>query len=79
MLQDCLEQISSVTGEQCQIESPEPFQRFLEPRTLPLEESFQSDIDIPTADQTTREEVGKENKKSKEHCNQGKTRQGNSN
>ena len=57
MLQDCLEQVS-VTGEQCQIESPEPFQRFLEPRTLPLEESFLSDIDIPTADQTTREEVG---------------------
>ena len=57
MLQDCLEQVS-VTGEQCQIESPEPFQRFLEPRTLPLEESFPSDIDIPTADQTTREEVG---------------------
>ena len=57
MLQDCLEKVS-VTGEQCQIESPEPFQRFLEPRTLPLEESFLSDIDIPTADQTTREEVG---------------------
>ena len=58
MLQDCLEQVSSVTGEQCQIECPEPFQRFLEHRTLPLEESFQSDIDIPTADQTTRQEVG---------------------
>ena len=58
MLQDCFEQVSSVTGEQCQIECPEPFQRFLEHRTLPLEESFQSDIDIPTADQTTRQEVG---------------------
>ena len=54
MLQDCLEQVSSVTGEQCQTESPEPFQRFLEPRTLPLEESFLSDIDIPTADQTNK-------------------------
>ena len=56
MLQGCLEQFSSVTGEQFQIESPEPFQGFLEPRTLPLEESFQSDI--PTGDRTTREEVG---------------------
>ena len=58
MLQDCREQVSSVTGEQCQNESSEPFQRFLEPRTLPLEESFQSDVDIPTAEQTTRQEIG---------------------
>ena len=56
MVQDCLEKVSSVTGEQCQIESPEPFQRFLEPKTLPVEESFQGDI--PTTDQTTRQEVG---------------------
>ena len=58
MLQDCREQVSSVTGEQCQNESYEPCQRFLEPRTLPLEESFQSDVDIPTAEQTTRLLVG---------------------
>ena len=55
-----LKKFHQLQGNNAKLKAQEPFQRFLEPWTLPLEESFQlkqSDI-IPTTDQTTRQEVG---------------------